>query len=62
MASNITNEQIMRYRELISNYEPYSLDILDKIGFDNDGYDEKRVLATMAKKRLLECGIPLTED
>ena len=62
MASNITSEQITRYRELISKYEPYPLDVLDKIGFDNDGYDEKRVLATMAKKRLLECDISLTEE
>ena len=62
MASNITSEQIARYRELIAKYEPYSLDVLDKIGFDNDEYDEKRVLATMAKKRLLECGITLNEE
>lgn len=62
MALTITNELISRYRELISKYEPYPLSILENIGFDNDGYDEKRVLATIAKKRLFECGIQLEDE
>lgn len=61
MVSSITREQVSRYRELISKYEPYPLEILDKIGFDNDGYDEKRVLATIAKKFLIENNV-LIED
>ena len=62
MARNITSENITFYRGLLAQYEPYPLEILDDLMFDDTRYDRNRIDATIAKKRLIECGIPLTED
>lgn len=62
MAQGISAENIKLFREAIAKYEPYPLSVLHEIGFDDYSFDDNRVYATYAKKRLLECGIPLTED
>ena len=62
MAQSISDENIQYFRELIAKYEPYPLEILDDLMFDDTRYDDQRIQATYAKKRLLECGIPLSED
>ncbi len=62
MARNITSESISFYKDLLAKYEPYPLEILDDLMFDDTRYDQNRIDATFAKKRLLECGIPLTDD
>ena len=59
MASSITKEQIELFKWLISKYEPYSFDVLDKVGYDKDNYDDDRLFATYAKKILIENGIEI---
>ena len=62
MARNFTSEEIAFYRELLSKYEPYPLEVLDDLMFDDTRYDQNRIDATIAKKRLLECGIVITDE
>lgn len=62
MAQSISNENIKYFRDLIAKVEPYPLEVLNDLMFDDTRYDDQRILATYAKKRLLECGIPLTTE
>lgn len=62
MARNITSENIAFYRGLLAQYEPYPLEVLDDLMFDDTRYDQNRIDATIAKKRLIECGISLAEE
>ena len=59
VGSNITEEQISLFKDVLSLAEPYPLDELDKHMFydDNDEERVKRCEATIAKKILLENGI-----
>lgn len=57
MELNITKEQIKLFKHILSLYEPYPLDVLDRLNFDNDEFDDHRVDATFAKKILIENGV-----
>lgn len=61
MDTSITNEQISFFKSIIKKYQPYPLDILNKLMYDDSRYDENRLLATRAKKILLEHGIKSEE-
>ena len=61
MVQNISDEDIKDFRKAIAEYEPYPLSVLDELEFDDNRYDDNRIYATWAKKRLLECGIPIEE-
>ena len=62
MDSNITKKQIDLCRYILSKYDPYPIEVLKNLSFDDDKYDENRVSATMAKKILLDNNIPLTDE
>lgn len=61
MEHPITEKQIEFFKMIISQYEPYTMDVLDKVSYDDNRYDEKRLAATWAKKHLLEHGVKLDE-
>jgi predicted kinase len=62
MDTSITNEQISFFKSVIKKYKPYPLDILDKLMYDDNRYDDNRLLATRAKKILLEHGIEIEKS
>lgn len=62
MVQSISDENIKRFRDAIAKYEPYPLSVLNEIGFDDDTFDDNRVYATYALKRLLENGIPIEDN
>ncbi len=57
MASNISAEQVKQLKNLIAQYAPYPIEILDDYMFDDKQYDENRIDATIAKKILTENNI-----
>ena len=61
MESRITNEQIALFKDFLRKYEPYPLEVLKKLQYDDDDFDEDRVFATRAKKILLENGIDISD-
>ena len=61
MEHPITEKQIEFFKMVIKKYEPYPLDILNKIRYDENRYDENRLAATWAKKHLLEHGIDINK-
>ena len=59
MNSNITEEQIKFFKSILEKYEPYPLDE-PKLNYIDEYeilLDRKRVMATEAKRILLENGI-----
>lgn len=54
MASNISAEQVKQLKNLVAEYDPYPIEILDEYMFDDKQYDENRIDATIAKKILME--------
>ena len=62
MASIISSSQVDSFRALIREIEPYPLEVLENLMIDDDRYDENRINATIAKKMLIDCGIPLKCD
>ena len=62
MASIISSSQVDSFRALIREFEPYSLEVLEDLMIDDNRYDENRINATIAKKMLIDCGIPLKCD
>ncbi len=59
MASIISSSQVDSFRALIREIEPYPLEVLEDLMIDDNRYDENRINATIAKKMLIDCGIPL---
>ena len=59
MALIISSSQVDSFRALIREFEPYPLEVLENLMIDDDRYDENRINATIAKKMLIDCGIPL---
>lgn len=57
MESDITKRQIELFKKIIEEFEPYPLEVLDSLQYDDKDYDEDRINATIAKKILLEHGI-----
>lgn len=62
MALNISSSQIDSLKAIIREFKPYPLEVLEDLMIDDKRYDENRINATIAKKMLLECGIPLTDE
>ena len=62
MASIISSSQVDSFRALIREFEPYPLEVLEDLMIDDNRYDENRINATIAKKILIDCGIPLKCD
>ena len=62
MAHIISSSQVDSFRALIREFEPYPLEVLENLMIDDDRYDENRINATIAKKMLIDCGIPLKCD
>ena len=62
MALIISSSQVDSFRALIREFEPYPLEVLENLMIDDDRYDENRINATIAKKMLIDCGIPLKCD
>ncbi len=62
MESNISKELIDMFYLALNKAEPYPIEYLEEIGFDDkrfdDDYPEKdRINATLAKKYLLQYGL-----
>lgn len=67
MDSNTPKELIEILKESLKRAEPYPIEYLDDLGYDDprlkDDYPEKdRITATMAKKYMIEHGIPIDEE
>lgn len=58
MASVTSQERIDHFKKIVKTYEPYSLDILDNLAFDDEEYNENnmRFVATVCLKALIDTG------
>lgn len=61
MELSITSEQIKLFKHILSLYEPYPLEVLDRLNFDKDEFDNNKVDATFAMKILIEHGININD-
>ena len=66
MASNISNELIEMLKTALKKADPYPVEFLDELGFDDLRFDlnspeKDRINASLAKKFLVEHGIIIND-